>query len=102
MNYAWYAYTRYIIMMAIEEKIWSMTIAEQVSDDQPIRVGICIAVANANVYEQRDETEGCRLRQEDTAKKKFPLQPEDVVVYVITNYIGHRMIKLNYFVYSQR
>jgi polyferredoxin len=28
MKYAWYAYTRYIIMLAIEEKIWSMTIAE--------------------------------------------------------------------------
>jgi hypothetical protein len=51
MKYAWYAYTRYIITLALEEKIWSMTIAERGSDDQPIRFGICIAGENANIYE---------------------------------------------------
>jgi hypothetical protein len=61
MKYAWYAYTRSIITLALEGKIWSMTIAEQGSDDQPIRFDICIAGANANIYERRDETEGrCR------------------------------------------
>jgi hypothetical protein len=74
MKYAWYADTRYIITLALEEKIWSMTIAEQGSDDQPIRFSICIAGANANIYERRDETEGCRLRQEETTEKQFPLQ----------------------------
>jgi hypothetical protein len=74
MNYAWYAYTRYIITLAFEEKIWSMTIAERGSDDQPIRFGICIAGQDANIYKRRDETEGCQLRQEETTEKKFPLQ----------------------------
>jgi hypothetical protein len=74
MKYAWYAYTRYIIMLALEEKIWLMTIAERGSDDQPIRFGICMVGANANIYERRDETEGCRLRQEETTEKQFPLQ----------------------------
>jgi hypothetical protein len=74
MKYAWYAYTRYIIMLALEEKIWSMTIAEQGSDDQPIRFGICIQGANTDFYERRDETEVCRLRQEETVEKQFPLQ----------------------------
>jgi hypothetical protein len=55
MKYAWYAYTRYIIMLALEEKIWSMTIAERGSDDQPIRFGICIQGADTRVYEQRNE-----------------------------------------------
>jgi hypothetical protein len=55
MKYAWYAYTQYVIMLALEEKIWSMTIAERGSDDQPIRFGICISGANANIYERRDE-----------------------------------------------
>jgi hypothetical protein len=74
MKYAWYAYTQYIIMLALEEKIWSMTIAERGSDDQPIRFGICIQGADTKVYERRDETEeGCRLRQEGTAEKQFPL-----------------------------
>jgi hypothetical protein len=75
MKYAWYAYTRYIITLALEEKIFSTTIAERGADDQPIRFGICIAGANAKIYEQRDETEdGCRLRQEATTDKQFPLQ----------------------------
>jgi hypothetical protein len=74
MNYAWYAYTRYIITLALEEKIWSMTLAECVSDPQPIRFGICIAGEDVNIYKQRDEKEGCRLRQEDTTEKKFQLQ----------------------------
>jgi hypothetical protein len=74
MKYAWYAYIRYIITLALEEKILSMTIAERGSDDQPIRFGICIAGANANVYERRDETEGCWLRQADTMEKQLPLQ----------------------------
>jgi hypothetical protein len=62
MKYAWYAYTRYIIMLALEEKIRSMTIAERGSDDQPIRFCICIQGSDTRVYERRDETEdGCRL-----------------------------------------
>jgi hypothetical protein len=51
-----------------------MTIAERGSDDQPIRFGICIAGQDSNNYDQRDETEGCQLQQEDTTEKKFPLQ----------------------------
>jgi hypothetical protein len=51
-------------MLTLEEKIWPMTIAERGSDDQLIRFGICIAGEDANIYEQRDETEGCWLRQE--------------------------------------
>jgi hypothetical protein len=51
----------YIITLALEEKIWSMKIAECGSDDQPIRFGICIADENAKIYKQRYETEGCRL-----------------------------------------
>jgi hypothetical protein len=75
MKYAWYAYTRYITMLALEEKIWSMTIAERGSDDQPIRFGICIVGENANIYERRDETDGgCRLRQEANTEKRFQLQ----------------------------
>jgi hypothetical protein len=66
MKYVWYAYTQYIIKLALEQKIWSMTIAEPGSDDQLIRFGICNADENANIYEQRDDSEGCRLRQEDT------------------------------------
>jgi hypothetical protein len=50
MKYAWYAYTRYIITLALAEKIWSMTITERKSDDEPIRFGICIADANTNIY----------------------------------------------------
>jgi hypothetical protein len=61
--------------LELEEKIWSFTIAERGSDDLAIRFGICIAGENANIYEQRDETKGCRLRQEDTTEKQFPLQP---------------------------
>jgi hypothetical protein len=75
MNYAWCAYTRYIIMIALEEKIWSMTIAEQGAGDQPIRFGICIQGGYTRVYEQRDETEDyCKLRQETTPEKQFSLQ----------------------------
>jgi hypothetical protein len=74
MKYVWYACTGYIITLALEEKIWSMKIAERGSDDQPIRFGIGIAGENANIYKRRDETEVCRLRQEDTTEKKFPLQ----------------------------
>jgi hypothetical protein len=29
MKYAWYAYTQYIIMLALEEKIWLMTRANE-------------------------------------------------------------------------
>jgi hypothetical protein len=61
MKYAWYAYTRYIITLALEEKILSMTIVKRGLDDQPIRFSICIVGANANIYEQRNETEGCSL-----------------------------------------
>jgi hypothetical protein len=49
------------------------------------------------------------MRQKDVGydkktqqKSSFHYKPEDVVVVVITNYIGQRMINLNYFVYSQR
>jgi hypothetical protein len=62
-------------MLALEEKIWSMTIAERGKNDQPIRFGICIQGGDARVYERRDETEDyCKLRQEDTPEKQFPLQ----------------------------
>jgi hypothetical protein len=75
MKYAWYTYTRYIIMLALEEKIWSMTIAESGADDQSIRFGICIQGGDARVYKQRYETEDyCKLRQEATPEKQFPLQ----------------------------
>jgi hypothetical protein len=75
MKYAWYAYTRYTIMLALEEKIWSMTIAERGSDDQPIRFGICIQGADTRVYERRNEREeGCRLQEEETVEKQFPLK----------------------------
>jgi hypothetical protein len=47
---AWYAYTRYIITFALEEKIRSMTIAERASDDHPIRFGICITGEDPNIY----------------------------------------------------
>jgi hypothetical protein len=60
--------------LALEEKNWSMTIAERGLDDQPIRFGICIAGQDANIYVQRDETEGCQLQQEYTMEKKFSLQ----------------------------
>jgi hypothetical protein len=75
MKNAWYAYTRYIIMLALEEKIWPMTIAERGADNQPIRYGICIQGGDTRVYKQRDEIEDwCKLRQEATPEKKFPLQ----------------------------
>jgi hypothetical protein len=61
-------------MLALEEKIWSMTVAERGADDQPIRFGICIQGGNAEIYARRDETEGCRLRQEETVENQFPLQ----------------------------
>jgi hypothetical protein len=61
-------------MLALEEKIWSMTIAERGSDDQLIKFDICMVGANANIYDQRDETKGCRLRQEETTENQFPLQ----------------------------
>jgi hypothetical protein len=62
-------------MLALEEKIWLMNIAERGSDDQPIRFGICIQGADTRVYDRRDETEDeCRLQQETTTEKQFPLQ----------------------------
>jgi hypothetical protein len=74
MKYAWNAYTRYIIMLALEEKIWLMTKAERGADNQPIRFGICIQGGDAEIYARRDETVGCRLRQEETVEKQLPLQ----------------------------
>jgi hypothetical protein len=51
-----------------------MTIAERGVDDQPIRFGICIQGGDAEIYSRRDETEGCRIGQEETPEKQFPLQ----------------------------
>jgi hypothetical protein len=52
-----------------------MTTADRGADDQPIRFGICIQGRDARDYERRDETEDyCKLRQEATREKQFPLQ----------------------------
>jgi hypothetical protein len=87
-------------MLALEEKIWSMMIAERGADDQPIRFGICIQGGGAEIYARRDETEGCRLRQEETVENNFHCKQEDVVAVASMSYIGHRMTKTNYSVYS--
>jgi hypothetical protein len=99
MKFAWYAYARYIITLALEEKIWSMTIAERGSDDQPIRFGIFISGENANIYERSDEV---GYDKKTGRKRSFHYKPEDVVAVVTTNYIGQHMINQNCFVYSQR
>jgi hypothetical protein len=48
LKFAWYIYTWYIMELAIEEKMWLMSIAERGSDNHPIRLGICIAGQSSN------------------------------------------------------
>jgi hypothetical protein len=72
-----------------------MTIAEQGLDNQPIRFGICIAGQDSNNYDQRGETEGCQLQQEDRTEKIFRYKLEGVVAAVIMSYTGHHMINQN-------
>jgi hypothetical protein len=101
LKYAWYVYTRYIMELAIEEKIRSVAIAEAGSDNQPIRYRICIAGQDSNYDERRNEREYCQLWQHDTPDKSFPLQLEDFAEAASTSCIGRPMTNQNYFVYIQ-
>jgi hypothetical protein len=91
--------------LAVKENIWSLTIAERGSDNQPIRFGICIAGRYSNNNKQRNESEDCQSVNCNSKTLRigiFCYKLEDVVETARTSYIGRPMITQNYFAYSRR